>query len=131
MPKSLESRLNGDGDKFIKDVEIYGSEEALRNWQGRLGGYHDYISLRNFLEKKTGNRNFGIRATLGGTGNSSLAEDLLDAFVNKIRQMEAQKQSLETELRQVKLELKYAKGQQSLKTSPKIMEVMALCQGET
>ena len=122
MPLSLKARFNGNKEEVIEYTRLWGRGKAMDKY-----GVKDYLAFSKFVEGETSNTNFGVSHTLGGAGNNTWAEDLLDAFVNKVSKMEARKQQLESELHQTQLELEYYKGQQALRIEPKISQVMERC----
>jgi hypothetical protein len=127
VPKSLASRLNGNREDFIKDVELYGQLETLDRWSDRLGGYHDIIGLGNFLVKQGKSENFGMRPALGNSYGGNLAENLLDAVLRRFHAMETKEQSLLEKIRQLETQLDYYKSQNDRHVEPKIRQVMDLC----
>lgn len=122
MPASLKSRFNGNKEEVIEYTRLWGKGKAMDKY-----GVKDYLAFSKFIEGEIGDSNFGVSPMLSGAGNKTWAEDLLNAFVHKINQMEAQKQQLEKELHQAKLELEYYKGQQAMMIEPKVSQVIALC----
>jgi len=122
MPTSLKRKFNGNKEEVIEYTRLWGRFKAMDKYEVK-----DYLAFSKFVEGETSNTNFGVSHTLGGSGGNTWAEDLLDAFVNKVSKMEVQKQRLESELHQTKLELEYYKGQQALRIEPKISQVMERC----
>jgi len=122
MAQSLRKRFNGNKEEVIEYTRLWGRHKAMDKYEVK-----DYLAFSKFIESETGDSNLGISTTLGGAGNNTWAEDLLDAFVNKVSKMEARKQQLESELHQTQLELEYYKGQQALRIEPKISQVMERC----
>jgi len=126
--QSIKTRFNGNAQEVIDYTRIWGRQKAMRMVEEKYG-IKDYLCFSKFLEAETGNPNFGLCPTLGGTGNNSWAEDLLDAFISKIRQMEAERERLQTELKRLTLDLEYYKGQQALKIEPKVHQLITECLG--
>jgi len=123
MPKSLKSRFNGNLQEVIDYAQTWGTFKAMDKYQVK-----DYLAFKEFLEGETGNQNFGLSPLLDKEMGRSWAEDLLDAFVNKIGKMEAEKQRLEIELHRLNLKVEYFQGHQARKLEPRIQEVLARCQ---
>ncbi len=122
MPVSLKARFNGNAKEVIEYCRVWGNFKAMEKY-----GVKDYVAFKKFIESETGNPNFGLNPELGSENSDNPFEGVLNAFLGKLHKMEAEKHSLLDELKRVKLELEYYKGQQSLKANSKVNEIMALC----
>ena len=122
MPQSLRKRFNGNSDEVIEYTRLWGRFKAMGKY-----GVRDYLAFSRFVEEKTGDANFGFRPVLAGSSDRSWAEDLLDAFLQKVSKMETEKRGLEAEVKQLRLEIEYYKGQEAIRIEPRVQKVMALC----
>ncbi len=127
MSKSLEARLNGNRENFIKDVELYGQIEALDLWGKRLAGYHDLIGLQRFLNKVGKGPNFGLCPALGSPHLDNVADDMLDAILRRFSALEIEKQGLLNQIHRLEYELNYYKGQRVSRLEPKVRQMMTIC----
>jgi len=122
MPRSLKTRFNGNGDEVVDYTRLWGRYKAMEKYDVK-----DYLAFSKFIEGKTGDSNLGISPALGSKTDRSWADDMLDAFVNKVSKMEAEKQSLKEEIHRLRTELEYYKGSQAMRLQPKISQVMKAC----
>lgn len=127
MPKSLALRLNGNKQQFLDDVKRYGQLNAMDMWSDKLGGYHDIIGLANFLEKETGDPDYGIRPTLGSLTEPDFFENFLATVHAALSKKEARIVELEKQIRVLKNEQEYQKAQRINRVAPQISQIMDLC----
>ncbi len=123
MSQSLSKRFNGNAKEVIEYTRTFGWMKAMEKYD-----VHCTIAWEKFLEKQTGNKNFGLYPLVNSQVSCLTAETLVDAMVNKVRQMETQEIQLRNELAQCKRELEYFKVQKALELEPKVQTLMGLCQ---
>ncbi len=89
MGKSLTVRLADTRDEVLKDTKLYGWNYAMDRW-----GVHDYLAFRKWLEKETGNADYGVNPQAGLSSSGNLGEQIVDAMVGYILRSQAEKQKL-------------------------------------
>lgn len=123
MPQSLSKRFNGNAKDVIEYTRIWGQGKAMDKYEIK-----DYIAFTKFLKEKTGDEHFGIRPALSNSFRGDWAEDLLNAFTNKLLKMETELQELRERNHNLTVELEYHKAQAANHVEPKVREIMRLCQ---
>jgi hypothetical protein len=123
MAQSLEARFNGNWEEVIEYTRVWGSFKAMDKYEVR-----DYIAFKNFLKKKTGDPNFGLRPVLGNSNNTIDFKHFLDTVVDTITALKKERDDARAELKQARLEIEYLRTQQALEIEPKLQRVMAECE---
>ena len=120
--KSLKLRFQEEGKtkEVIDYAKTYGVFSACDKFET------GYIPMQKFLEGETGNENFGINPAINTSNSMVTATNLLDAFLNKVNQLQAENSKLKQELSELRKEVQYRKVEQSLLLEPKITHVMGV-----
>jgi hypothetical protein len=123
MGKSLESRLNGNKQEFIRDIGLHGDWTALELWKEKLGGYSSYIGLRKFIEEETGDSNYGINPSGGISNHQSTFKKFIAAWSEFYSQLSSENKQLRAENEALKRELKIREAEDLSMMMP-LMEEM-------
>ena len=83
--KSLHARLDPQRDEVLKVTETFGRFRAMR--QFKVSSY-DRFSL--WLKEVTGDENFGICPVINHNSDQTLGDQLVEAFLRKVADLEAQ-----------------------------------------
>jgi hypothetical protein len=113
MAKSLEVRLREiDGEEdFLQDVEWFGRSKALDMWDEKLGGFHDFVSLQRFLERETGDPDFGKIPKLDTTTYKNQTQVLLEGFADFVLRTKTQLEAKEKYIKELEMKIKYLEYQ--------------------
>lgn len=82
--KSLHTRLDPIKDEVLKVTETFGPFRAMTMFK-----VADYPGFRRWLKDVTQNENFGLRPKISLDGRQSLGDQLVDAFLRKVAELEA------------------------------------------
>jgi hypothetical protein len=121
MGQALRNKFKGMEESVVNYTKTYGIFKACDKFQT------GYLSMQKFIEESTGDPNCGLNPESGLTNGEITVKTILDGFVNKILQMQAENNQLVTELNQLRTELDYRKHQENLQIEPKVVEVLRLC----
>jgi len=122
VPKSLKSRFNGNLQEVIEYTRVWGRVKAMEKYEVK-----DYVAFSRFIEDETHDENLGIHPLLTGDTNKDLAENLLDAIFNKLLQAREIEKQKEEEIKHLKTEVEYLRGQQAIHLEPKIQAILSEC----
>ena len=127
MPQSLAKRLAGHDDEIIRDIQLYGKHgQAMDRWDVR-----DPLAWDKHIQRlKNSGKYPHMEDTLvlNGNGHHSLAEQLVDAFANKVCRLQVENEELKRKLRLAEYELNEIRGNQYEHVGHKMIEVLELCQ---
>jgi hypothetical protein len=118
--RSLRKRFEGNEGEVVKYAETFGLYKTADKYDTGL------LSMRDFLEVQTGNKDFGVNPTINSPDHNITASTLVDAFVEKVVTLQAEKDRLITEINQLRRDLEYRKAQESLLIEPKLIQVMQI-----
>jgi hypothetical protein len=116
---SLESRLSGVKDEVLKATETYGRFKAMNQF-----GVKDYIAFNKWLERVTGEKDFGVTPRIRYTTNETLGDQLVEAFLSKVARLEARNKELDDRIKFLEWQL----TQKENKTDTQAMAVLAVCE---
>lgn len=123
MTKSLRARFNGNAKEFLDYVGIWGRQKAMDKY-----GIKSYTAISRFIEENTGDKNFGLYPVLGNNYSRNLAEELLDAFTNKLHALEAENKLLKEENKQLKIKLDYKETDIARRIEPRVYKLLKNCE---
>lgn len=92
-------------EEVIDHVRNYGRWETL-DWLERTAGIKDYLTLHKLLLKETGDAYFGLTASLRHQGQN-LGDQLIDAMLRKVAQVEGEKVNLVREIDRLRRTLEF------------------------
>lgn len=120
MGKSLRARFNGQAEEVVQYCRDFGPWKTMDKYDCT------YIPLLNFLKEMTGDENIGLSPALPGDNGNLLAENLVDAFANRLLKYEDKVSKLQAEVDRLRKELEYRRHQNSLAIEPKIQMFLEL-----
>lgn len=83
--KSLHTRLDDQKDDVLEVVETFGRFRAMSQFQVK-----DYPGFCKLLRDWGKDENFGLRPKINYTGHQSLGDQLVEAFLRKVANLEAE-----------------------------------------
>jgi len=95
--KSVHERLDPVKEEVLAAVENYGAFRAMTQFEVR-----DYACFKRWLKEVTGDENFGLHPKLSLNGHQSLGDQLVNAFLYKVAQLQAENVSLHKEIERLK-----------------------------
>ena len=95
--KSLHTRLDYRKDEVLKFTAQHGQFGAMNEFDIR-----SYDRFNQWLKEVTGDENFGLCPTLSIDGRRTLGEQLVDAFLLKVAQLQAEKEELRAQVEMLK-----------------------------
>ena len=117
MGKSIEVRLNGNIKEFLDDVKYYGTWYAMEKW-----GIKDYVACRKFIEKKTGDSDYGINPKFELSPGRDIGAQILQAIKDEIIRSRAREEELDKKIAY----LEYQLHLESLKNKTKAIEILEM-----
>ena len=90
--RSLHTRLDPIKEEVQRYTETYGRLKAMEKYEVK-----DYGCFSNWIEEVTNDPLFGFQAACRNNGNMSLLDQLLERFLFKVAQLEAENKRLRLE----------------------------------
>lgn len=107
--KSLHTRLDYQKEEVLKVTETFGQLAAMNAYSVK-----DYYRFRCWLKDVTGDDNFGIRPKLNHSFHQTLGDQLVEAFLRKVADLEAQNESLNQRVKFLDWSLSHTEGKQEM-----------------
>ena len=82
--KSLHARLDPIREEVLRHTETFGRFQAMSKFE-----VASYDRFSNWLEEVTHDKNFGLYPTISLDGNKPLGDQLVEAFLRKVADLEA------------------------------------------
>ena len=82
--KSYHTRLDPIKEKVLRHTETFGQFQAMSKF--KVPSYDCFI---RWLEEVTGDKNFGIHPKISLDGHKTLGDQLVEAFLRKVADLEA------------------------------------------
>lgn len=83
MAQPLRLRFNSNRDEVLEYTANFGRWKAMTKFNIK-----DYLAFTRFLREMTGNENFGFKPKLNLNGNQSLGDQLIEAMLRKVADLE-------------------------------------------
>lgn len=107
--KSLHTRLDNEKEEVLKVTETLGRLAAMNAYAVK-----DYPAFCRWLKDVTGDINFGLRPKLNHSYRQTLGDQLVDAFLRKVEDLEAQNESLSRRIEFLDWTLSHTKGKDEM-----------------
>lgn len=116
--QSLKTRLENCRKEVLDYTKYHGRSEAMDKFDIKT-----YDSFARWLEEETGEKMFGFRPVLGVDRNTSLGDQLVDAFLRKVAYMETER------AKQVEIikTLRWQLAQRKERDDVKVMAILTEC----
>ena len=118
--KTLHTRLDERKDEILLVTETFGVFRGMYE-----AGVSSYDRFRLWLRDVTGNENFGLHPKLNPNSDQTLGDQLVDAVLRKVTDLEAQLKERDKRIRFLEWTLSVRKG----KEDKQALAVLELCQG--
>lgn len=106
--KSLHTRLDPTKDEVLEVARNFGVFRAMA-----IFGVNDYLAFRNWLKEVTGDEDFGAHPKLSLNGNQTVGDQLVDAILRKLANLQAENERLHQELEHLKWQLSGEDGKET------------------
>lgn len=117
--KSLHARLDPIKDEVLSFTEEFGRFKAMSQF-----GVRDYLCFSNWLKEVTGNENFGINPKICLDGHRTLGDQLVDAFLRKVAELQTERETLRQRIDYLEWQLAAA----SEKEEKQALAILEVCQ---
>lgn len=91
--KSLHTRLDYRRDEVLKFAARFGQFRAMEEFEVK-----SYAQFSAWLEEVTGDENFGLHPALSLGSHKTLGEQLTDAFLHKVAQLQDENRRLKAQI---------------------------------
>lgn len=105
--KSLHTRLDPQKEAVLSVTEKFGRFRAMDEF-----GVKDYPGFCKWIEETTGNENFGLNPKIRLNGHQTLGDQLVDAFLCKVAQLQTQNKQLGERIRFLEWQLERTGGKE-------------------
>lgn len=119
--KSLKTRLEDVREEVLHTTEMYGIWRAMEKY-----GVNDYTCFRRWLETETGQPDFGSRPKMQHNG-APLGDQLVEAFLNKVYQLETENQKLRDEIEMLNMEVERNRERNVTVIERQVERVLRIC----
>ena len=118
--KRLHTRLDIQKEAVLACTEKFGRFRAMQKFR-----VADYLCFTKWLKEVTGDENFGVCPKFGLDGHRSLGDQLVEAFLQKVAQQQAENERLHDEIEHLKWLLSSSRD----KEESQALAVLEACQG--
>ena len=115
--KSLHKRLDYQEEAVLSVCRKFGRFRAMREF-----GVSDYPAFAKWLKEVTGDENYGLNPQIRLDSSQTLGDQLVDAFLRKVAQLQAQNEELREQIAYLKWQLEQA-GEKEQSQALAILEV--------
>jgi len=96
--RSLHTRLDYRRDEVLKFAARFGQFRAMEEFEVK-----SYAQFSAWLREVTGDENFGLHPKISLGDHKTLGEQLTDAFLRKVAQLQDENQRLKAQIEMLKL----------------------------
>ncbi len=117
--ETLHTRLDYQKEAVLSVTEKFGRFKAMDVFKVR-----DYLCFSHWLREATGNENFGLNPKISLDGGQTLGDQVVDAFLQKVAQLQAENEKLHKEIEY----LKWLRSSSIEKEELQALAVLEVCQ---
>ncbi len=117
--KSVKARLAEHQEAVLDVTRTFGRFRAMEQFH-----VSDYACFSKWLQEVTGDENFGINPKIKLDNHQSLGDQIVDAFLHKVAQLESENERLKQRASYLEWQL----SQSSVKAESQALAVLSVCE---